>query len=323
MYRRGQVLTEANLRRAAAVLTAPVTVPVAANPVVDQDLDTKGARNAAIAAAIVGQDWKTKAIVRVQTADIPFNLAVLPANVDGIALAAGSRFFTDAQSGALDGSHIDNGLWLYTGAGLAATRPTDFAAGMGVADATFKIARGTDADKAWSCKNDPGTDVVGTDALTFGQAEFITTIDDTVHGSRGGGTLHPTATIATRGFLLPESYLRKLLDPAGQNYDPGVTSLVAYTAPTGCVAFDFDFAKLPPKVGDVSPGIRMTFSTSGGVLTTVTVSNPLPGTVFVPSTSVDWNKDGQFLTQIEFIGTNAGIAQVVDLGEFQVHGRWQ
>lgn len=76
---------------------------------------------------------------------------------------------------------------------------------------------------------------------------------------------------------------------------------------------------IPPKVGDVEPGIRFTWSDG----TTSTRSNTT-GSEIVESHGADlyFNQDGNTVQQIEFIVDNVGGTQTVDIAAFQLEG-WQ
>jgi len=83
--------------------------------------------------------------------------------VDGVALVVGNRVLVAAQTtGSQNGVYVVSaGAW---------TRATDFASGSAVADAFMFVEEGTlYADTGWVTTNDVGSDVVGTDALTFTQ----------------------------------------------------------------------------------------------------------------------------------------------------------
>jgi hypothetical protein len=81
--------------------------------------------------------------------------------IDGIVTNA-SRVLVKNQSTA-----SQNGVYL-TAAG-SWTRVTDLAAGADAANASMFIQQGTQADTQWTCSNDTGSAVVGTNNLTFVQ----------------------------------------------------------------------------------------------------------------------------------------------------------
>lgn len=113
-------------------------------------------------AAIRGIDWKDS-VRAASTGNI--NLASPGASVDGVAFAVGNRFLAKDQTAG-----AENGIYVWNGAAVAATRAVD-------ADANAEVTAGfavtstegtANADKAWILTtNDPI--VVGTTALAFTQ----------------------------------------------------------------------------------------------------------------------------------------------------------
>jgi len=83
--------------------------------------------------------------------------------IDGVSLSAGDRVLLTGQTNG-----VENGIWVVqTGSW---TRPDDFANGSSVAGAfTFVESGNTYADSGWVCTNDSGSDIVGTDSLSFSQ----------------------------------------------------------------------------------------------------------------------------------------------------------
>ncbi len=85
------------------------------------------------------------------------------ANIDGVAMGVGDRFLADSQT-----TVTQDGIYIWNGAAVAATRSTDCAVGDGMAAHVVVVEEGTaNGDKAFLCTNDQGSDVVGTDGLTF------------------------------------------------------------------------------------------------------------------------------------------------------------
>jgi hypothetical protein len=84
------------------------------------------------------------------------------ASIDSVAMAAGNRVLLKNQTTA-----SENGVWVWNGAAVAMTRPTDGQQGNLNAGAAFYVDEGsTNADTAWTlATDDPIT--VGTTALTF------------------------------------------------------------------------------------------------------------------------------------------------------------
>lgn len=117
---------------------------------------------AAIQAMIDGRAGQF--IVRAaSTANI--DLAAPGANVDGVAMVAGELFLPKDQT-----TGSQNGIYIWNGAAVPATRPTD-------ADSVTELKSGSiisvregtlNADTLWTLSTD-GTIVIGTTALTFAQ----------------------------------------------------------------------------------------------------------------------------------------------------------
>lgn len=82
------------------------------------------------------------------------------ANVDGVAMAAGQRFWADAQT-----APAEDGLYIWTGAATAATRAPEVPAGRRVSGLLVSVTEGTDAGKLAQVSNVPGADIVGTSNL--------------------------------------------------------------------------------------------------------------------------------------------------------------
>jgi len=92
------------------------------------------------------------------------SLSGLSTVIDGVTYNAdGMRPFLSAQV-----DQTQNGPWLaHSGAW---TRPTDFQAGDAASGAAYRILGGTKAGSTWLCTNAEGSDVVGTNNLTFVQS---------------------------------------------------------------------------------------------------------------------------------------------------------
>lgn len=88
------------------------------------------------------------------------NLATPGANIDGIAMAAGQRFWTDGQT-----TPAQDGLWVWNSATTPATRAPEMPAGMTVGAALIAINAGTDAGKLRMVTSLAGADIVGTSDL--------------------------------------------------------------------------------------------------------------------------------------------------------------
>ena len=101
--------------------------------------------------------------------------------VDGVVLATGDRILVKDQA-----SGDENGIYTVEASG-APTRADDLPAGSEGAGISVFVAEGTaNADTLWLCTTNPGSDAVGTDALTF--TEFS-------GGGGGGPPLSSTAPV--------------------------------------------------------------------------------------------------------------------------------
>lgn len=89
-------------------------------------------------------------------------IATPGATINGITMNVGDLFTTGVQS-----TTTQDGLYVYQGASSPATRAPRLPAGASAAGLLCVIEEGTDADKLLLCTNDVGSDVVGTDNLTF------------------------------------------------------------------------------------------------------------------------------------------------------------
>lgn len=110
---------------------------------------------------IAGIRWKQPVVVRAQG---NITLATPGASIDGVAMTAGDRFLADQQT-----TGTQDGIYVWNGAAVPATRASDAAVGASFANAAMFVEQGTNADTAWVCTNDSGSDVIGTDALTMVQ----------------------------------------------------------------------------------------------------------------------------------------------------------
>ena len=128
--------------------------------------------------------------------------------LDGVTLATGDRILIKNQSTA-----SENGIYIVAASG-APTRAADFAAAATVAGAYCFVEEGTFNDnKGFVCTNNSGSDVVGTDNLTFTQfngAGGVTSLDDlsdvTISSLTNGQVLYVSggvlvnASLATAGI---------------------------------------------------------------------------------------------------------------------------
>jgi hypothetical protein len=127
-----------------------------ADPVAVNDFATKGYTDA----LVQGLDWRP--VVRVaSTANL--NLAAMPSSVDGVTLSNGDAFLAKNQTVG-----VDNGWYIFNGAGAAATRRTGEGTGVDSSGFATFVEEGTvNAERGFVETATPG--VIGTDALTLVQ----------------------------------------------------------------------------------------------------------------------------------------------------------
>lgn len=133
------------------------------DPVGALDAVTKQFLQAYVDGQLWNQDWKASVKVGVGT---NVTLTAPGAALDGVTVSAGDRFLAFGQT-----TGSENGIYVWNGAAVAATRATDFDNNSEVTDgAMVPIGQGTLAGKVKELTtNDPI--VVGTTALVF--ADFI------------------------------------------------------------------------------------------------------------------------------------------------------
>jgi len=149
-----------------------------ATPTLDDDAATK----AYVDAAAQGLDIKESVRVR---ANGNINLAAPGATVDSVAMVLDQRFLADEQS-----TGTQDGIYLWKGAAVPAVRTDDAQVGDTFAGAFLFVEEGTDADTGWVCTNDQGSDVIGTDALTFTQFSGAGAIIAGTGMTKSGNTLN-------------------------------------------------------------------------------------------------------------------------------------
>lgn len=152
-----------------------------------------------------GLNWKN--VVRVATTSAG-TLATDFENgdtIDGVILVTGDRILIKDQA-----SGVENGIYIVAATGAPA-RASDMAATSAAANDAMFISEGTaNADTAWVCTNDSGSDIVGTDALVFVQFSSVTAGITTI-ALEGGAT---GANIISSGTG-PTALLRGILGESG------------------------------------------------------------------------------------------------------------
>jgi hypothetical protein len=139
------------------------------NGTADQDLATIAQLNA----AIEGVKPKDPVVVSTQG---NINLAAPGSSIDGISMTVGDRFLARAQT-----SNIQNGVYIFNGAAVAATRSLDFNAASEVNNALVPVAQGTDAGVTF--RQTAALPVIGTDPVTF--IVFGTSVPDASETIKG------------------------------------------------------------------------------------------------------------------------------------------
>lgn len=114
-----------------------------ATPVLDTDFATK----LYVDQIAQGLSWHQPARV-CSTVDV--TIAAPGANIDGEVMVVGDRFSALAQ-----GTADENGLWVWNGAAVPATRPLDWDTGDDVSGGAFFVLEGTCADQAYVATADP------------------------------------------------------------------------------------------------------------------------------------------------------------------------
>lgn len=101
----------------------------------------------------------TSVVARVR-AQANVTIATPGATIDGVAMAAGDRFWSDVQT-----TPTEDGLYVWNGAAVPATRAPQIPSGARVSGLLVSIIAGTDAGKVAQVSNAPGSDIVGTSNL--------------------------------------------------------------------------------------------------------------------------------------------------------------
>jgi hypothetical protein len=99
-----------------------------------------------------------RATVRAQSS---VTIATPGATIDGVTMVAGERFWAPSQ-----GTATQDGLYVWNGASVPATRAPEMPVGMDVAGMLVSITEGTDAGKIAQVTNATAAGVIGTHGLT-------------------------------------------------------------------------------------------------------------------------------------------------------------
>ena len=198
--------------------------------------------------ALNGTDWKTAVRVRT-TANITLSGAQ---TIDGVSIVSGDRVLVANQT-----TGSQNGIYA-AAVGSWARAVDQPASSSAAADAVFVNEGTTYGNTQWTCGNDSGSDIVGTDALTFTQIGASTsyTADES--------TLHLTGS----AFSIKSTYV-------GQSSITTLGTIATGVWQGTAVANGYIASSLSGKTYE-----GMTITTSSGVFTlanskTLTVSNTL------------------------------------------------
>lgn len=149
--------------------------------------------------------------------------------VDGVALTGGERVLVANQS-----TGSQNGIYLAVNLG-AWTRVTDMAVAYSAAASFAFVERGTTyADTGWLCTNDPGSDVVGTDALVFAQFSTYQLSGATPAnvGTTGSGGSSSSASKSDHVHDLPFSVWNAVAAEANASIDINAQKITNLGTPT-------------------------------------------------------------------------------------------
>jgi len=140
---------------------------------------------------------------------VAINLATAPAAIDNVTLTAGDRVLVQAQGGNLTTPHVDNGVYVFNGAGSAMTRALDFdgtPASETQSGAFCFITEGdTFSDQGFTLvTNNPIA--IGTTPLLFGQFSGAGSFNAGNGLVKVGNTMHiRSATAGTAGGIAVSS----------------------------------------------------------------------------------------------------------------------
>lgn len=156
------------------------------SPTSDNQAATKGYVDSTSA----GLSWKNP-VIAASVGDVVLATDVDDGkSLDGVVLSTGDRILLKNQTNA-----IENGLWVVSATG-APTRPSDFADGSAEASSAVFVSEGTtQADTGWVCTSDRGSDIVGTDNLSFVQFNGASNIIAGDGIDKSGNTISVDSTV--------------------------------------------------------------------------------------------------------------------------------
>jgi hypothetical protein len=153
-------------------------------------------------AAISGLGFVTRRSVKAaSTANVNLAANLNSTVIDGITVTSGDRVLLKNQTTA-----SENGVYVIGSGAGATVRSEDYYADAGAASTQITVQQGTaQADTAWICTNDTGTDVIGTNNLVYSQfggfsanqlIDHSTVSINTGSGLTGGGNITTSRTIS-------------------------------------------------------------------------------------------------------------------------------
>jgi hypothetical protein len=193
-------------------------------------------------------------VVTVATSNI--TLSGLAQTISGVAVNQdGNRVGTVGQT-----DPKENGIWVaHSGAW---TRPTDFAAASSASGAFFAVIGGTKASSLYLCTSSPGSDVVGTNNLTFAQMGGTISMGGDCSGTTASCTvskINGTTVTSAGGALVTGAVLRAT---GASTCDYGTVDLANTNAVSGILAA----ANVDRTSGarEIAAATTLTFSTGAG-----------------------------------------------------------
>lgn len=151
------------VRTAAGVLSlGSAKIQTSAAPSDSSDLVTKAYADS-LAGSSAAYVLKPVRACQSPSSLVNVNIASPGATVDAVSLSAGDRIFLGAQTNA-----VENGIWVWNGAAVALTRPTDFAnAAVITRGIAVWVLEGTNFQRSWMLNVNTADITVGTTAQTW------------------------------------------------------------------------------------------------------------------------------------------------------------
>ncbi len=199
-----------------------------AEPTVATDAATKNYVDNAI------QGLDVKASVRVASVS-NVAIATAPSSIDGVTLSNGDRVLLKDQT-----TGSQNGIYVFTTAGAALTRATDFDNWAEIPGSFTFVEEGTAAGRGYVCTNNR-TGTLGTTAITFTIFSSAGTLSLTPLGNSAtlGNVTLAGNVLSVKGLSAASSKVTVTSDAANVNIDVNATNIAADPAFTGVFAKRF------------------------------------------------------------------------------------